>query len=479
MLHIHSLRSLALTIALLAMSTASIAGCKKKDDNKPAPDTAAPTIVSVFPGSGSTNASLNTSITAQFSEAMSAGSVTGVTFSATETAGPAVAGTVSIDSVNHSARLVPTGMLVATTSYTVTITIGVRDLAGNAIASPFTFSFTTGTASDITPPTVTSVDPLNSATDVPLNRSVSVVFSESMDTSTLTTASFTLSSVATPSVIGVVTCSGSTAVLNPSANLAASTLFTATITAAVADKSGISLVTAFAWSFTTGTTVSVGPAPVLLGKAGEHVVLAKTGVSTTGATAVTGNLGLSPAAGTFFTGFSETLDGSGVFATAPIVTGQMFAANYAVPTPANLTTAVLDMQTAFTDAAGRTNPDATELGAGNIDGMTITPGLYKWGTGVLIPVGVTLSGGVNDVWIFQIAEDLTLGNGAILTLIGGAQAKNVFWQVSGQVTLGTTVQFHGIILSQTAIVFETSSSLTGRALAQTAVTLDATAITAP
>jgi hypothetical protein len=145
-----------------------------------------------------------------------------------------------------------------------------------------------------------------------------------------------------------------------------------------------------------------------------------------------------------------------------------------------MTTAVLDMQTAFTDAAGRTLPDFTELGAGNISGKALVPGLYKWGTGVLITnAGVTLSGGANDVWIFQIAKDLTVNNSAIVTLIGGAQARNIFWQVSGQATLGTAADFKGIILSKTLISLNTGAKMTGRALAQTAVTLNATAITAP
>jgi len=137
------------------------------------------------------------------------------------------------------------------------------------------------------------------------------------------------------------------------------------------------------------------------------------------------------------------------------------------------------MQAAFTDAAGRPNPTATELGAGNIDGMTLAPGLYKWGTVVTIPTGVTLSGGANDVWIFQLATGLTVGNGAVVTLSGGAQAKNIFWQVGTQATLGTTADFKGIILSGTAIVMNTGATLNGRALAQTAVTLQANTVTKP
>jgi hypothetical protein len=137
------------------------------------------------------------------------------------------------------------------------------------------------------------------------------------------------------------------------------------------------------------------------------------------------------------------------------------------------------MELAYTDAAGRSNPDFTELGAGNIDGLELAPGLYKWGTGVVIPIGVTLAGGTNDVWIFQIAQDLTVANAAIVTLSGGAQAKNIFWQVAGQATLGTTSDFKGSILSQTLISLNTGAVMNGRALAQTEVTLDANAVTKP
>jgi len=168
-----------------------------------------------------------------------------------------------------------------------------------------------------------------------------------------------------------------------------------------------------------------------------------------------------------------------LFSTAALVTGQVFAADYNPPTPANLTTAVLDMQTAYTDAAGRVLPDFTELGAGNIQGMNLVPGLYKWGTNLTIPSAVTLTGGANDVWIFQIAGNLVVSNGAIMTLAGGAQAKNVFWQVAGAATLGTTANFKGIILSQTLISMNTGTIMLGRALAQTAVTLNATQITNP
>jgi len=226
-------------------------------------------------------------------------------------------------------------------------------------------------------------------------------------------------------------------------------------------------------------TANAAQAPVNLGTAGNFVILAKTGISTTGTTSIVGDIGVSPIDSTAITGFGLIMGSSNQFSTSSIVTGKVYAADYTSPTPTIMTTAISDMETAYTDAAGRTNPTATELGAGNIDGMTLAPGLYKWGTGVTIPNGVTLSGGANDVWIFQIAQDLTVGNGAKVTLSGGAQAKNIFWQVAGQTTLGTTSVFNGIILDQTAIVVNTGATLNGRALAQTAVTLIANVITAP
>jgi hypothetical protein len=279
-------------------------------------------------------------------------------------------------------------------------------------------------------------------------------------------------------ITGTVTYSGTTATLTPTNALASNTTFTATISTGATDVAGSPLVATKTWTFTTVASAVSGPAAVNLGTAGNYVILAKSGVSTTGATSVVGDIGVSPVAASAVTGFALSSPPT-TYTTSALVTGQIWASNYSPPTPADLTTAVLDMQTAYTNAAGRTLPDFTELGAGNIDGLTMTPGLYKWGTGVSIPIAVTLSGGANDVWIFQIAQNLTVANSAIVTLTGGAQAKNVFWQVAGQATLGTASNFKGIILSHTLIALNTGAVMTGRALAQTAVTLNATAITHP
>jgi hypothetical protein len=228
-----------------------------------------------------------------------------------------------------------------------------------------------------------------------------------------------------------------------------------------------------------------GPAPVQLGSAGSlgaagsYVILAKTGISNVTGSTVTGDIGLSPAAASFITGFSLVADATNVFSTSSSVVGKVYAANYAVPTPSNLTTAIGSMETAYTDAAGRSTPDFLELSTGNIGGLTLAPGLYKWTSTVTIPTNVTIAGGANDVWIFQTSGGLSISAAKNVVLSGGAQAKNIFWQVAGQATLGATSHFEGIILSKTAITFQTGASMKGRALAQSQVALDNNAITQP
>jgi len=163
-----------------------------------------------------------------------------------------------------------------------------------------------------------------------------------------------------------------------------------------------------------------------------------------------------------------------------LVSGKVYASDYAVPTPANITQAVLDMETAFTAANGKVESVITEHGAGNITGMTLAPGLYKWGTGLLISAGgVTLSGSANDTWVFQVAGIMTVANGAHITLAGGAQAKNIFWATASDAVIGSTVYFNGNILSKTLISVNTGSTVKGRLLGQTAVTLNAATVILP
>ena len=330
-----------------------------------------------------------------------------------------------------------------------------------------------------TAPSVLTTGPADAATGVPRNPSISATFSEPMNATTLNTTTFVVMNGAT-AVPGTVTYIGNTVTFVPTNALAPNTVFTATISTGATDMAGGHMAAAKTWHFTTVATGATGPAAVNLGTAGNYVILTKSGISTTGVTAIVGDIGVSPIAASGITGFALSAPPT-TFSTSLLVTGKVWAADYAVPTPANLTTAVLDMQTAYTDAAGRTLPDFTELGAGNITGQTLAPGLYKWGTGVSLSGSgaVTLNGDASSVWIFQIAQNLTVGNDTHVNLTGGALARNVFWQVAGQATLGTTAEFKGIILSKTLISFNTGAQFEGRALAQTAVTLDATAITHP
>jgi hypothetical protein len=232
---------------------------------------------------------------------------------------------------------------------------------------------------------------------------------------------------------------------------------------------GITLLALAGSAFAAGP----GPAPVNLRSAGDFVILTESGITDVPTSAVNGDVGTSP-----ITGAADLI-------SCREVTGIVFSVDAAGPAPCNqkfpsrLATAINDMRTAYTDAAGRTNPDATELGRGNIGGMTLAPGLYKWGTSVNIPTDVTLSGSSNDVWIMQISGNLIASNGVTVHLKGGAQAKNVFWQVAGLTMLGTTSNFEGIILCRTLIAVQTHATVNGRLFSQTAVTLQMNKIAQP
>lgn len=324
-------------------------------------------------------------------------------------------------------------------------------------------------------PTVLSTIPLNNETSIARNQVVSITFSEAMNPATINTSSFTLKQDDTE-IVGVVEYSGVTATFTSLSTFIAEGDYTATITTAAKSITGMTLESNHVWNFTTGGS-SASVNPVELGAAINYVILSKTAINNSGTSAITGDLGLSPAATSYITGLSLT-DFTG-YATSAQVTGQVFAADMADPTPINLTTAVENMITAYNDAAGRSMIDFLELGTGNIGGKTLTPGIYKWTNTVTIPVDLTISGSSTDVWIFQIAQDLTVSSAVNVILSGGAQAKNIFWQVAGQATFGTTSHLEGVILSMTGITFQTGASLNGRALAQTAVVLDGNAVTTP
>ncbi len=327
-------------------------------------------------------------------------------------------------------------------------------------------------------PTVLSTLPVSGAMNATLNTSISATFSDPMAAASISTTTFTLTSGSPPvAVPGTVIYAQGKATFWPSARLAPGTRYNATISTGAMSADRTPLAVSHGWSFTTGDTLGAEQA-VQLGTAGTFVILAKTGVSTVPPSVITGDVGVSPAAATFLTGFSLTADASNVFSTSPQVTGKIYAPDYTPPSPAKLTTAVLDMELAFTAAAGRA-PSATELGAGNIGGMTLTSGVYKWSSGLLIPTNLTLTGSATDVWIFQVAQDLTLSNGIRVVLAGGALSKNIFWQVSGRVELGTTSHCEGVVMSQTSITMATGATINGRLLAQSAVNLDSSTVVQP
>jgi hypothetical protein len=218
---------------------------------------------------------------------------------------------------------------------------------------------------------------------------------------------------------------------------------------------------------------SVALTGVDLGVSGDFVILSKTGITDVYKSDVTGDVGSSP------------ITGAAVLLKCSEVVGTIYTVDAAGPLPCSvtnatrLTTSVGDMQTAYADASGRLNPDFLNLGAGNIGGMTLIPGLYKWTSGVLIPADITISGGPDDVFIFQVAGTLEMSSAVRVTLSGGAQAKNIYWVSAGAVTLGTTSHFEGTILGKTGINLKTGATINGRLLAQTAVTLQMNTVTQP
>ena len=220
--------------------------------------------------------------------------------------------------------------------------------------------------------------------------------------------------------------------------------------------------------------------PLVLGTAGDFVILAKTGITTDPASGVTGDMGVSPIAASAITGFSLVMDSTFTFSTSAQVTGKIYASDYLDPTPAKMTTAISDMGTAYVNAAGRSGPDTTEFMSGDISGQTITPGLHKWSTSVLINTDVWLDaqGDADAIFIFQISGDLTMASSQEVILMGGAQAKNIFWQVEGNAgaVIGTYSHFEGILLTAKKIDVLTGASFNGKLLAQTAVNLQGNTI---
>ena len=480
--------------------TAILAGCGSSSNSGSA-DTTAPTISSTVPANGATAVAINSKITANFSKAMNPATINTTTFTVATSAVPAVPviGIVGLDDTGKVAIFTPpVGNFATSTVYNATLTTGAKDKAGNALAVAKTWSFTTGTTADTTLPTVIATNPADLDTGVARNADIVATFSESMNPSTINDATFTLKQGYTP-VAGTVSYLdgfNGQATFDPTNDLAANTTYTAAVTTGARDLAGNKTSTPGdikKWSFTTGSTnVVVGPPPALaanpaivnLGTAANYAILAKAAIATVPSSVVTGNVGLSPAAKSFLTGWSETYDVTDTFATSAQVVApfKLYASDQVGgTTSSDLTTAVLNMQAAYTDAAGRTASSAatTNVGAGTLTSLTLTRGVYEWGTAVTIPTNLTLNGSATDVWILKVAGTLDMAAAKNVILTGGALPKNVFWQVSGNVSIGANTQFSGIILGQTIIAFGNLSSINGRLLAQTDVNVNATTVTQP
>jgi hypothetical protein len=217
-----------------------------------------------------------------------------------------------------------------------------------------------------------------------------------------------------------------------------------------------------------------------LGTAANYAILAKTGISTVPASSINGNIAVSPIAATAVTGFDLIMDSTNQFSTSTQVNngGKVYAADYTSPTPSDLTTAVSDMETAYTDAAGRTNNDGNKvnLGGGDIGGQTLVSGVYTFDRDINIFADVTFSGTSSSVFILQTSGNVVQAANVDVLLSGGVLAKNIFWQVAGTVTVGAGGHMEGVLLVKTAVTFITESTLNGRVLAQTACTLQSAGI---
>jgi hypothetical protein len=215
--------------------------------------------------------------------------------------------------------------------------------------------------------------------------------------------------------------------------------------------------------------------PIDLGTAANYVILAKTGISTVPQSNITGDIGVSPIAATAMTGFSLTLGADTQHSTSAQVSGECHGASYGGNVAAELTVAVLAMQAAYTDAAGRLpDPDdsrGVNFMNGALGGQTLTPGVYTFTVAVNVAADMYFQGGPDDIWIISTTAAFTLAAGMDVILLDGAQAKNIFWRGAVNAAIGADASMAGIMLFFTDVLFVTGSSLNGAIYSQTAVNL--------
>lgn len=242
----------------------------------------------------------------------------------------------------------------------------------------------------------------------------------------------------------------------------------------------------------SGATCS-GTGCVNLGTAANYVILDESGITytpeaTVSSTAkITGNIGISPAAASFITGLALNLPAAGAYSTSTLVSGNIYAPGYAAPTPANLTTAVADKNTAYTAAAGMA-PAGGGLGTacpgtGALGGLTITPGVYTCTVDLSIAPGTTVTLSGAGVYVIRTTQGLSQAASTSVNLTNGALPQNVFWQVAGVVSIGASAHMEGVIMSASNINLLTNATFKGRLFggtgAGTAVAMDSNTVTQP
>lgn len=472
------------------------------------PDVTPPTVISTTPACGATLVALNTKVTANFSEALDPTTVNAGTFTLTGPGATPVAGAVTYAAASNSAVFTPSANLAPSTIYTLTLTTGVKDLAGNALAANFTCTFTTGPAPDVIPPTVISTNPACGAIGVAINQAFSATFSEALDPTTVNTTTFTLTGPGATPVTGTVTYNAASmiATFTPTAALAPNTTFTATITTGVRDLAGNALVANFVCTFTTAAVVA--PAPVNLGTAATFGVLGgSAGITNMGIlTVINGDIGTTGVS-TLITGFHDAGPGC-TYTETPLNIGTVNGKIYTAPPPPTVgcptegtaatlaiaTKALADANVAYLATSPANMPPTVPAQGGELGNLVLPPGIYQSapGTFAITAGDLTLDakGDPNAFWVFQMGTSLTVGVAGTprsVILVNGAQAKNVFWHVGTAATINGTGGgvMVGTIIAPAGITFSTAgnvviTTLNGRALSLVAsVTMVNTVINVP
>jgi hypothetical protein len=412
-----------------------------------------PKVLTTDPLKAATLVPLSKTVSAIFSVAMNASTITSSTFTLKKGA-VSVIGVVGYSGT--TATFNPNNDLLSNTVYTATIKAGVQNTNGTHLAKDTVWTFTTATVSA---PTVLFTDPTDQDASVALGQNVSATFSEAMNNSTITTSTYTVMEGLNP-VLGTISFSGNTAIFNPNSAFAAGKTYTCKITNAVKNAGGTNMVNDYVWSFTI-PTVPVVPF-VNLGFAARFGILAGVGVSNDAGASVISNLdvGIYPGARSSITGFPP----------ATIVNGNSYAADDGGATSAMLSQAKLDLVAAYLFVEGATSPAPATV-SGDQGGKTLAPGIYKSTSTLLIQNGdLTLDAGGNPnaVFIFQVASAFTTvgGAGGSIILTGSAQAKNVYWQTGSSATIGTYTNFYGNVLALQSITMGPYANAVGRMLAQ-------------